>query len=303
MKPGGSRDGAVTNAMTIDVEDYFQVSAFEGLAPRHRWREFESRVERNTERVLQIFCETGITGTFFVLGWVAERFPALVRRIGAHGHELASHGHLHRLVYDSTRPGFREDIRRAKAAIESAAGCRVVGYRAPSYSITPRSLWALDILMEEGYEYDASIYPIHHDRYGIPPSPRTPYLISRAAGAIVEAPGTAVRVGPFNLPVGGGGYFRLLPYAWTAWGIRRFNRRERHGAIFYLHPWELDPGQPRLPAGVMARVRHYRNLGTTETRLRRLIADFRFGTLRALLGSAMTHTHEPRLATVLPYLW
>lgn len=293
----------IVNAMTIDVEDYFQVSAFEGCAPRYRWDEFECRVEANTDRVLGIFDETHIKGTFFVLGWIAERYPALVARIARQGHEVACHGYLHRLVYDTTRDAFREDVRKAKAVIEAAAGCRVEGYRAPSYSITPRSLWALDILIEEGYSYDASVYPIHHDRYGIPPSPRAPYVIRRAAGAIVEAPGSAVRIGTINMPVGGGGYFRLLPYAWTAWGLKRINGREQRGAIFYLHPWELDPGQPRLPAGLLTRVRHYTNLEHTEARLRRLIGEFRFGPLNRLLGSAMEHVPEARLATVLPYLW
>ena len=294
---------SVVNAMTVDVEDYFQVSAFEGFAPRYRWHEFECRVEANTERLLSIFDDTKIKATFFILGWVAERYPHLVREIAQRGHELASHGYLHRLVYDTTREGFREDIRKAKGLIESASGGHVFGYRAPSYSITPRSLWALDILIEEGYRYDASIYPIHHDRYGIPPSPRQPYVIRRAAGAIMEAPGTAVRVGPLNLPVGGGGYFRLLPYEWTAWGLRRINRTEGRGAIFYLHPWELDPGQPRLPAGSMTRLRHYTNLDKTEARLRRLIAEFSWGPLRSLLGAAIAHAPEGPLAVPLPYLW
>ena len=298
-------EGAVTlNAMTIDVEDYFQVSAFEGLAPRHRWENFESRVEANTMRLLDIFDESRVKSTFFVLGWVADRFPGLVQEIARRGHELASHGYLHRLVYDNTREAFREDIRRSKDVIESAGGCPVVGYRAPSYSITPRSLWAFDILIEEGYRYDASVFPIHHDRYGIPPSPREPYVIRRKAGALIEAPGSAVRVGPLNLPVGGGGYFRLLPYGWTRWGLRRINEQDRRGAIFYLHPWEIDPEQPRLPVGLLTRLRHYRNLGETESRLRQLLSDFRWVPLQTMLSASIERVPDSaRLTAALPYLW
>ena len=295
---------AVLNAMTIDVEDYFQVSAFEGLAPRHKWDTFESRVVRNTTRLLDLFDETNLKGTFFVLGWVAERFPQLVRDIAGRGHELASHGYLHRLVYDITKDAFRDDIRRSKDIIESASGCAVLGYRAPSYSITPRSLWAFDILIEEGYRYDASVFPIHHDRYGIPPSPREPYVIRRSAGTLIEAPGSAVRLGGWNLPVGGGGYFRLLPYGWTRWGLHRINTREGRGAIFYLHPWEIDADQPRLPAGVLGRIRHYRNLGETEARLRQLISDFAFAPLKTVLSGSIERVPDSaRLSDALPYLW
>lgn len=304
MTTARTATGAVLNAMTIDVEDYFQVSAFEGVAPRHRWNDFESRVEANTTRLLDLFDESSVKGTFFVLGWVAQRFPRLVQDIARRGHELASHGHLHRLVYDQTREAFRNDIRRSKETIESAAGCAVLGYRAPSYSITPRSLWAFDILIEEGYRYDASVYPIHHDRYGIPPSPREPYVIRRKAGALIEAPGSAVRVGPLNLPVGGGGYFRMLPYQWTRWGLRRINETEHRGAIFYLHPWEIDPGQPRLPIGLLGRIRHYRNLTETKSRLRRLLLDFRWGPLHTILvGSIEPVPDGARLSAALPYLW
>jgi polysaccharide deacetylase family protein (PEP-CTERM system associated) len=297
------RPARIVNAMTIDVEDYFQVSAFEGIAPRHRWDQFESRVCANTDRLLAIFREAGVTATFFVLGWVAERHPALVRRIAAEGHEIASHGYAHRLVYDLTRPAFRDDVRRSKDLIESASGAQVLGYRAPSYSVTPRSLWALDILIEEGFGYDASIFPIHHDRYGIPLSPRAPYVLERGAGSLVEAPGSAIRIGPLNLPVGGGGYFRLLPYEWTRWGISRINDSERRPAIFYLHPWEMDPEQPRLPAGRLNRLRHYRNLGQTESRLRRLLQDFQFGTMRQILQPLTAQRPTSIGAEALPYCW
>jgi polysaccharide deacetylase family protein (PEP-CTERM system associated) len=300
-------DERVVNAMSVDVEDYFHVSAFEGVVPRSAWDSMESRVCGNTERLLDIFDEFGVRGTFFVLGWVAERHPGLVRAIANGGHEVASHGYLHRLVYDQTRAAFREDVRRAKGVIEEASGRWIAGYRAPSYSITPRSLWALDILIEEGHQYDASIFPIRHDRYGIPTSPRHPYCVQRESGTLVEVPGSAVRLGPLNLPVAGGGYFRILPYAWTRWGISRLNRRERRPAVFYLHPWEIDPEQPRLPAGRLGRFRHYRNLHETEKRLRALIGEFRFAPLQSLLDVVVPHgTHgvPEELATAgLPYHW
>jgi len=293
----------IVNAMTVDVEDYFHVSVFDGLVPRHAWPAMESRVCANTERLLQLFDDENIHATFFVLGWVAERFPRLVRQIVANGHELASHGYAHRLVYDMTPRAFREDVRRAKQLIEAAAGAPVYGYRAPSYSVTPRSLWALDVLVEEGYRYDASIFPIHHDRYGIPVSPRLPYRLTRGDG-LMEAPASTVRWGPLNLPIAGGGYFRILPYGWTRWGIRRLNEVEHVPAIFYLHPWEIDPDQPRLQASMLGRFRHYCNLAKTEERLRALIREFRFSTLIALLGQQMDDQMLPEPATApLPYVW
>ncbi|MEO8678638.1 MAG: XrtA system polysaccharide deacetylase [Vicinamibacterales bacterium] len=293
----------VVNAMTVDVEDYFHVSVFDGLVPRHTWDGLESRVCANTERLLEIFHASGIRATFFVLGWVAERFPALVRSIAAEGHEVASHGHGHRLVYDLTPAAFREDIRRSKDVLEAAIAAPVFGYRAPSYSVTPRSLWAIDILIEEGFRYDASIFPIHHDRYGIPTSPRHPYLLQRDY-TLLEAPGSTVRWGPFNLPVAGGGYFRILPYAWTRWGIKRLNERERAPAIFYLHPWEIDPGQPRLRASALGQFRHYRNLSKTEGRLRALLNDFQFSTMIAVLGHAgHTFGHDETAAAPLNYVY
>jgi polysaccharide deacetylase family protein (PEP-CTERM system associated) len=291
------------NAMTVDVEDYFHVSAFDGVVPRSRWATLECRVERNTGRLLEIFSEVGIKATFFVLGWVAERYPQLVTRIAADGHEIASHGYAHRLVYDLTPKMFREDVHRSKALLEDAAGVRVDGYRAPSYSITPRSLWALDVLIDEGFRYDASIFPIHHDRYGIPLSPRHPYVLRRSKGSIVEAPASTVRWGILNFPVAGGGYFRILPYAWTRWGIARINRDERRPAIFYLHPWEIDPGQPRLSGGVLSRFRHYRNLSDTEHRLRQLTSDFRFGPMAGVLQDVCVEPATVGYAAPLPYHW
>jgi polysaccharide deacetylase family protein (PEP-CTERM system associated) len=207
------------------------------------------------------------------------------------------------LIYDQTPAAFRDDVRRAKALLEDASGHRVVGYRAPSYSITPRSLWALDILVEEGYEYDSSIFPIRHDRYGIPVSAREPYRIERKGGTLVEVPGSTTRVGPMNLPVAGGGYFRLLPYWWTHWGIARVNRLDQRPVVFYLHPWEIDPDQPRLPAGRLGRYRHYHNLEETERRLRQLLSDFPFGPIGALVSTACGTTHDSRLHAPLPYAW
>jgi polysaccharide deacetylase family protein (PEP-CTERM system associated) len=283
----GNAGGSIVNAMTIDVEDYFQVSAFDAVVSREAWTDFPSRVVANTEKILAIFSEHRVKATFFVLGWVAERFPSIVASIAAAGHELASHGFMHRLVYEQTPDAFREDVRRAKALIEDQAGQAVRGYRAPSYSITRKSLWALDVLVEEGYAYDASIFPIRHDRYGIPDAPRHPYSLKRAAGALAEAPPSTVRMGSMNLPVAGGGYFRLLPYGWTRWGIGRINGAEKQPAIFYLHPWEIDPEQPRLQASAISRFRHYRHLDKTEGRLRRLLSDFRFGRLDAVISGTI----------------
>ena len=270
--------------MTIDVEDYFHVSVFDGVVPRERWASMESRVQANTERLLELFDEHAVKGTFFVLGWVAERYPQLVRTIVGRGHELASHGYAHRLIYTQTPDEFRQDVRRAKALLEDTGGVEVCGYRAPSFSVTERSMWALDVLMEERYRYDASIFPIRHDRYGIPNAPRWPHHVDRPGGRIYEVPGSTVRLGGTNLPVAGGGYFRILPYAWTRWGLRRVNQSERQPAVFYLHPWEIDPDQPRLPASALGRFRHYRNLHKTESRLRALMRDFRFAPLNTVLA-------------------
>ena len=294
----------VMNAMTVDVEDYFHVSVFDGIVPRSSWASMESRVRANTERLLAMFEEFDVRGTFFVLGWVAQRDPQLVRDIAERGHEIASHGYAHRLIYDQTPAAFREDVRRAKQLLEDAGGRVVAGFRAPSYSVTPRSLWALDILIEEGYRYDASIFPVRHDRYGIPVSPREPFPIERSAGVLMEVPGSTVRVGPLNLPIAGGGYFRILPYEWTRRGIARLNTVEEKAAVFYIHPWEIDPDQPRLQTGWLGRFRHYRNLEKTEDRLRALLSDFQFGTVAALLRRCTTVAPQQQgVALALPYQW
>ncbi|HEX4916073.1 MAG TPA: XrtA system polysaccharide deacetylase [Vicinamibacterales bacterium] len=268
--------------MTVDVEDYFQASAFDRVVSRAEWYSRDSRVVANTHTLLEFFHRHRVRGTFFILGWVAERFPSLVREIATCGHELASHGFHHQLIYNLTRDQFRDDVRRAKAVIEDAGGCPVRGYRAPSFSIVRSSLWALDVLIEEGHGYDASIFPIHHDRYGIPDAPRTAHVIERSAGAIVEVPASTVRVGKSNLPIAGGGYFRLLPYAFTKWGISRVNASGQP-VVFYIHPWEIDPAQPRLPVSRLTALRHYSNLDDTLNRLERMVADFAFDTIAATL--------------------
>ena len=280
----------VLNALTVDVEDYFQVSAFEHRVPRADWDRLESRVVRNTERILAIFAEAEVRATFFVLGWVAERFPHLVRQICLAGHELASHGYDHRLVYSSTPEEFRQDLRRARSALEAASGQPILGYRAPSYSITRQSLWALDILISEGYTFDSSIYPIHHDRYGIPGWSRHIHRLQRPGGALWELPGSTFRWAGTNFPIGGGGYFRLLPYIWTRRGINRLNAAEGQPAIFYLHPWEIDPEQPRIATHGLARLRHYGNLDKAEARLRKLLTEFRFGAIDEVLMAAGMET-------------
>ena len=293
---GADRRQPKVNAMSVDVEDYFQVSAFERVVTRAEWSGFESRVVANTRNLLELFQEHGVRSTFFVLGWVAERFPALVKEIASLGHEVASHGYHHELVYSLTPEQFRHDVRRAKHTLEDAAGCEVRGYRAPSFTVTKASLWALDVLIEEGHEYDASIFPIHHDRYGMPDAPRHPHVIDRAAGRIVEVPGSTVRLAGTNLPIAGGGYFRLLPYAWTRWGIRQVNQHDRQPVTFYLHPWEIDPGQPRFAVSRATTLRHYTGLAKTRGRLGRLATDFQFDSIAAMLaqraGTACHHARE-----------
>jgi len=265
------------NALTIDVEEYFQVEAFRGRVDERDWPRLESRVEASTRRLLDLLDVRGVTATFFVLGWVARRHPALVRAIHARGHELGCHGDLHRPIYALDPPGFRRDLRAARAAIEDAAGVAVLGYRAPTCSVVRRTWWALDILAEEGFRYDASIFPIHHDRYGIPDAPRFPHRVRLASGAeIVEFPMSTVRVAGHNLPFAGGGYFRLLPYELIRRAVHHVNARERQPVVVFLHPWELDPDQPRLPASPLSRFRQYVNLAGTERKLDRLLRDFAF---------------------------
>jgi polysaccharide deacetylase family protein (PEP-CTERM system associated) len=283
---GASANRRIVNAMTVDVEDYFHVSAFDSVVSRASWDSFDSRVIRNTERVLELFDEANVRATFFVLGWVAERYPALVRRIADAGHEVASHGYHHQLVYMLTPQQFREDVRSAKAALENATGRPVLGFRAPSFSVIKSTLWALDVLIDEGHVYDSSIFPIHHDRYGIPDAQRHAHTLPGARGTILEIPASTVRLGQMNFPIAGGGYFRLLPYLWTRWGIDRVNRVEGKPVVFYMHPWELDPDQPRMNVGARTRIRHYTGLRQTTKQLRRLFDDFDFDSLATILNLA-----------------
>jgi polysaccharide deacetylase family protein (PEP-CTERM system associated) len=264
------------NALTVDVEEHFQVAAFEGQIGRDEWGGHASRVAANTSRVLDLFASRGVKGTFFVLGWVAERNPDLVRRIVAEGHELASHGYDHTRVIHMDAKCFREDVTRTRRILEDLGGVAVRGYRAPSYSIGAGNLWALDVLQETGHLYSSSIYPIRHDLYGMPEAPR--FAFRARPGAILEVPVTTVEVGGRNLPAGGGGYFRLLPYPAFRWALRRVNERDRQPGMFYFHPWEMDPAQPRVHgAPLRSRFRHYTNLHAMEARLTRLLGDFSWG--------------------------
>jgi polysaccharide deacetylase family protein (PEP-CTERM system associated) len=268
------REAPITNALTVDVEDYFQVSAFEAQVDRASWDELPCRVERNVERLLGMLERHGCHATFFTLGWVAQRYPELVRRIADAGHEVASHGYDHRRASDQRPHEFLDDITRAKRLLEDITGRAVHGYRAPSFSISTRNLWAFDCIARAGYRYSSSVYPVRHDHYGMPDSPRFPYGVGNG---LVEVPLTTTRMFGVNLPAAGGGYFRLAPYALTRWAIERVNRLDRRPAIFYLHPWELDPEQPRVSgAPLRSRIRHYLNLRKTEPRLDRLIGDFRW---------------------------
>jgi polysaccharide deacetylase family protein (PEP-CTERM system associated) len=343
----------ITNALTIDVEDYFQVQAFAGNIRHEDWGNYESRVEGNTRRILDLLTDasslvssdpsnpknpinlehrtlnpepaSGVKATFFILGWIAERYPKLIKEIHSKGHEIACHGYAHRLIYEQSPEEFREDIRKAKAILEDITGGPVIGYRAPSYSITGDSLWAFEVLMEEGFQYDSSIFPIRHDFYGMPDAPRFPFLVSLNGNgssvfkpvdssllngtthnpsnpsnpsnpttpinpvnpprSLIEFPISTVRLGNLNLPLSGGGYFRLLPYPIIQKGLKRINQNENRPFIFYLHPWELDPDQPRVAgAGAKSRFRHYLNLDKTETRFKRLLKEFSFSSIIGVLG-------------------
>jgi polysaccharide deacetylase family protein (PEP-CTERM system associated) len=330
----------ILNALTIDLEDYYMVSAFESVVKREDWHKYESRIERNTHRILEILAEakppstqfktqnsklkiardaaynsppdSGVRATFFCLGWIADKYPGLIREITACGHEIANHGYDHNLVYNMTSSEFREDVRKSKKILEDAAGKEVVGYRAPSYSITAKSLWALPILAEEGYRYDSSIFPIHHDRYGIPDAPRFPFLVDldgvhgnrevklpdfdnvKTVDAsmdasngrfIVEYPISTVKLWGLNMPISGGGYMRLFPYGVTKKGLEKINKDEEKPFVIYLHPWELDPEQPRFnDLSALSRFRHYVNLDGTAEKLRRLLSDFTFSSMREVIG-------------------
>ena len=266
---------SITNALTIDVEDYFQVSAFAPHIERSDWDSRECRVERNVDRILALLEEGDTKATFFTLGWIAERYPVLVRRIVEGGHELASHGYGHERVSDLSEVAFFDDIHSAKALLEDIGGVRVQGYRAPSFSIGAGNLWALDTLQRAGYRYSSSIYPIKHDHYGMPDAPRFSHQIR---DGLIEVPPTTLRMLNRNLPSSGGGYFRLFPYALSRWMLRQVNCQDHAPAVFYFHPWEIDGGQPRIQGiGLKTRFRHYVNINRMEPRLGRLLRDFRWG--------------------------
>jgi polysaccharide deacetylase family protein (PEP-CTERM system associated) len=277
------------NALSIDVEDYFQVAALAPAVARETWPQRESRVERNTDTLLALLEERGLYATFFVLGWIAERHPTLVERIAAAGHEVASHGFSHQLVYTQTPAEFREETRRSKELLQDLTGRAVIGYRAASFSITKQSLWALDVLLDLGFQYDSSVFPIHHDRYGIPGASPEPGRISAPSGrTLVEFPMSAASLGGIKIPVSGGGYFRLLPYWLSRMNMRRVNAHDRQPCIFYFHPWEIDPEQPRQAnVSAKSRFRHYTNLDRMEGRLKRLLEDFAWDRMdRVFLESA-----------------
>lgn len=270
-----SESPSITNALTIDVEDYFQVSAFAPYIERSEWDHRECRVERNVNRILDMLAAQDAKATFFTLGWIAERYPQIVRRIVAEGHELASHGYGHQRASDQSEAEFLSDIRQAKHILEDLSGLAVQGYRAPSFSIGTGNLWAFDCLQSAGYRYSSSIYPIRHDHYGMPDSPRFAYEVR---DGLLEIPVTTLRVLNRNLPSSGGGYFRLLPYSLSRWMLGRVNAGDREAAIFYFHPWEIDVEQPRVHGiGAKTRFRHYVNIGRMEARLKRLLGDFQWG--------------------------
>jgi polysaccharide deacetylase family protein (PEP-CTERM system associated) len=286
------------NAFSVDVEDYFQVAALSSAIARETWHQRESRVERNTDALLSLLAEHEVRGTFFVLGWIAESHPALVRRIAHAGHEIASHGFSHELVYTQSQNDFRQETLRSKHLLEDLTGSQVLGYRAASFSITRQSLWALDILLDAGFEYDSSVFPIRHDRYGIPGAALEPGHIKAPSGrSIVEFPMSVASFLGVRIPVSGGGYFRLLPYWLTTRGLQQINGRDGRPFTFYIHPWEIDPGQPRVEVGWLSTLRHYTNLDICESRLRRLLREFRFSTMRKLLEAHGLLRGEPGMVS------
>ena len=271
------RGGHFVNALTIDVEDYFQVSALSPYISRSEWELRECRVERNVDRILSMLSDHGARATFFTLGWVAERYPQMVRRIVSSGHELASHGFSHQRATEQDEETFFSDVERARRMLEDISGIGVFGYRAPSFSIGATNVWTFDCIQRAGYRYSSSIYPIRHDHYGMPDAPRFAY---RVRDNLLEVPVTTMRLLARNWPAGGGGYFRLMPYAMSRWLLRRVNEVDRQPAIFYFHPWEIDADQPRVAGiGLKTRFRHYLNLERTEQRLKRLLSDFQWGTV------------------------
>ncbi len=287
----------VINAFTVDVEDYYHVSAFEEHIDRAHWDRYESRVVANTHRILKMLGRHEVRATFFVLGWVAERFPRLVRDIQAGGHEIGAHGHWHHLIYRMSPDEFRTDLVRCRDVLQQITGKPVVAYRAPSFSITKKSLWALAILAEEGFRFDSSVFPIYHDRYGIPGAEVSIHRIDTPAGPLWEFPVSVLRIGRMNLPVSGGGYFRLYPLHLTLQFLSKINRKHNRPFVFYVHPWELDPDQPRLQiCSRLSRTRHYLNLASTEKKLDVLLRKFRFGPLGDVIEETRLSSSVPTVA-------
>ncbi len=269
----------LTNYLTVDVEDYFQVAAFEKVIAPDDWDQYACRVVENVHAILDLFAAHEVKATFFIVGWIAERYPDLVLAIDGQGHEIGCHSYWHRKIYDLTPEEFRQDTNQAKKILEQIIGRPVNGFRAPSYSITGQSLWALDILAELGFRYDSSIFPVYHDNYGIPDAPRFPYRLEKQG--LMEYPISTGKFPGLNLPIAGGGYFRLFPYWFTRMALRRINKKEQQPFIFYFHPWEIDPGQPHVEgAGAKSRFRHYLNLDKTKDRLTCLLRDFDFGPIQ-----------------------
>ncbi len=271
------------NVLSFDLEDYYHVNAFESVN-RGNWEGYASRVVQSTQRVLALLDEAECRATFFTLGWVAENYPELIREIAERGHEVACHSDKHRRIFEMTQAEFRDDTHVAKDRLEQIIGSKIIGYRAPSFSITKDSLWAFEILIELGFRYDSSIFPVDHPNYGMPRGPRTPFRVPTARGTIVEFPMPTLALGGARSPFGGGAYLRLLPYWYTRWGIRFLNEREGQPACVYVHPWEIDTGQPRMKGSATARMRHYLGLRGLETKLRGLLRDFNFQTMGALIG-------------------
>ncbi|HEX9723089.1 MAG TPA: XrtA system polysaccharide deacetylase [Vicinamibacteria bacterium] len=292
------------HCLTFDIEEHFQVSAFDTPSRRRQWEGLESRVEANTDKILGLLADRDVRATFFVLGWVAERHPQVVRAIARQGHEIASHGYAHQLVTSQTPEQFRSDVRKAKRILEELIGTPVLGYRAPSFTVTRRTAWALPILVEEGYAYDSSIFPIHHDRYGMPDANPLPHRRDTEAGPIWEVPPSTLEMGGVRVPIAGGGYFRLFPYPLLRRCLKRVESQSRP-LVMYLHPWELDPEQPRMEGPLLSRFRHYVNLHKTTSRFSQLLDDFRFEPARDVFSHEIHHNErsfftEPETTVNLP---
>jgi polysaccharide deacetylase family protein (PEP-CTERM system associated) len=292
----GVLNGRVLNGLSVDVEDWFQVGAFETVIDRKDWDGLACRVERNCQQILALFDEAGVKGTFFTLGWIAERYPAMMRRIAGAGHEIASHGWDHERVFSLGREAFAADIERARKVLEDTTGQRVTGYRAPSFSIDARTPWAHEVLAEQGYVYSSSVAPIVHDHYGWREAPR--FAFRPVAGAdLIEIPVTTAEVAGRRMAAGGGGFFRLLPYAVSRWAVRQVNERDCRPAVFYFHPWEIDPDQPRPPvAPLRSKLRHYTNLDVMAAKLARLVREFRWGRMDEVAASEAARIPESRAA-------